>query len=105
MDAFEPSTIIKAANDAMAWTQSVIDDVASFVPPGSESFVNKRSGDPRGWVQGAFLVGMKDWATTSENQTHWQYLKVRRLSIGSECTAHPMLWVSLTVNCVVQVLS
>jgi hypothetical protein len=70
MDAFKPGTIMKAANDAIAWTQSVIDDVDKFAPG------SLMSANPRGWIQGTFLVGMKDWAKASRNETDWQYLKV-----------------------------
>jgi hypothetical protein len=76
MGDFSPSTIIQAANDAIAWTQSVIDDASKFLPENATEVEIKRSGNPRGWVQGAFLVGMKDWATASGNETHWQWLKV-----------------------------
>jgi hypothetical protein len=73
---FEPGTIIQAADAAIAWTQSVIEDVNKFVFPGAKPIEYKRAANPTGWVQGTFLVGMKDWATTSGNETHWQYLKV-----------------------------
>lgn len=73
---FELSTIAQAADGAIAWTQSVIDDVNNWVPPGSKDFVFIRSRNPRGWVQGAFLVGMKDWAAASQNESHWEFLLV-----------------------------
>lgn len=82
-----PSTVANAADDVIAWTLSVIDDVRKWVPEGSKGLVWNRSRNPRGWVQGAFLVGMKDWGAAADNEEHWKYLKVCRNHAMLECSA------------------
>lgn len=74
---FDPAMITEAADNAIAWTQSVIDDATNWVPEGSDDFLFRRSNEKTGWIQGAFLVGMKDWAEHSGNEDHWDWLLVR----------------------------
>lgn len=72
------TSIIFAAERLVSWQQSTVDDVAQFLPPDTlDTFVFRRTVNPRGWVHAAFLIGLKDWARATDNERHWLWLKVR----------------------------
>eukprot|EP00892_Ulva_mutabilis_P009728 jgi/Ulvmu1/7127/UM034_0033.1 len=74
--AVTATSLITAAEQLISWQQSTIGDVASFLPPDKlDTFVFRRTVNPRGWVHAAFLIGLKDWAEATDNERHWLWLK------------------------------
>mgnify|MGYP000687008813 CR=1 FL=1 len=66
----EQQDIIQAMNSAADWQLQHMDNFESYIP----SFIN-RTEEKRGWVQGAFFLGLARWAEKTQNPTYFQYLR------------------------------
>jgi hypothetical protein len=44
-----------------------------------------RTVSPVGWVQGALLVGLKDWARAADDEEWWAWLQVRLVPCMQSC--------------------
>jgi hypothetical protein len=51
-------------------------DQVSFVGTPTAGFGKERTASPVGWVHGALLIGLKDWAQASNNDEWWKWLQV-----------------------------
>jgi hypothetical protein len=80
------SSIFKPVEELLSWQIPALSDVAAILPGVSPGGI-ERSSDPRGWVQGAMLIGMAHWALVSKNESLWQWLEVRAqaLAVRARC--------------------
>jgi rhamnogalacturonyl hydrolase YesR len=65
----EQEDIVKAINSAADWQLNNMHNFESYIP----SFIH-RTVEKRGWVQGAFFLGLARWAETTGNQKYFDYL-------------------------------
>ena len=71
MNANDSSARIKAAVDNAAnWQLARMDNFESYIP----TFIH-RTVEERGWVQGAFYLGLVRWAQTTNNTTYLDFLR------------------------------
>ncbi|WP_371193836.1 glycoside hydrolase family 105 protein [Glaciecola sp. SC05] len=68
--ALSEATILSATNAVAQWQLAHMSDFESYVP----SLVH-RTNEPRGWVQGTFFLGLSRWATATDNQGYFDYLR------------------------------
>lgn len=66
----EQADIVNAMNAAADWQVQRMDNFESYIP----SFVS-RTQDKRGWVQGAFLLGLTRWAQETDNKAYFDFLR------------------------------
>lgn len=68
--AISAQNIIETANAVADWQIEHMEEFEPFVPSFQE-----RSLEKRGWIQGAFLKGLADWAVKTDNQAYLEFLK------------------------------
>ncbi|WP_448250125.1 glycoside hydrolase family 88/105 protein [Thalassotalea agariperforans] len=66
----DPKNIISSMNAVADWQLQHMDDFESYIP----SFIH-RTEEKRGWVQGAFFLGLARWAEITENPVYFNYLR------------------------------
>ncbi|MGJ8693465.1 MAG: glycoside hydrolase family 88/105 protein [Thalassotalea sp.] len=66
----EQKDIITAINSAADWQLNNMDNFDSYIP----SFIH-RTVEQRGWVQGAFFLGLARWAEETQNASYFNYLR------------------------------
>lgn len=104
------TSIITAADNVVSWQQGTVSDVKTFLPPDTlNTFVFRRTVNPRGWVHGAFLIGLKDWARATDNDRHWKWLRVRPSAaawlacaarcVCCACSGRLLLWGTPVATC------
>lgn len=63
-------SILKAINSAADWQLKNMDNFDTYIP----SFIH-RTIEKRGWVQGAFFLGLARWAEETNNTNYFNYLR------------------------------
>lgn len=64
-----PANVKASINAAANWQQANMDNFESYIP----TFLN-RTVEPRGWVQGAYYLGLVRWAEATNNAKYRQFL-------------------------------
>jgi rhamnogalacturonyl hydrolase YesR len=69
-EIFSSDSIIETSNAVADWQIEHMTGFEPFVPSFQE-----RSLEKRGWIQGAFLKGLADWAVQTDNEVYLEFLK------------------------------
>ena len=67
---WQRADIVQSVDRAALWQLAHMDNFESYVP----SLVS-RTEEPRGWVQGAFYLGLVQWAETTGQSRYFDYLR------------------------------
>lgn len=72
----KPKDVEAPVKKLLGWQIPFLPNVLSLLPSGASDNAKERMQDSRGWIWGAMLIGMADWASASGNETLWDFLQV-----------------------------
>lgn len=71
-----PEEIEAPVQELLGWQIPFLPDVGTLLGKGASENAQARIRDSRGWIWGAMLIGMADWASVSGDDKLWDFLQV-----------------------------